>query len=107
MLCTHTHIRHTLAHAHKKTYMYHWKLIVYRSGSRSCSRSLSRSLSQTLIIDLLIKGAEDINICYLILALKLNMRYFGRVSPEAKGAWEPMKLSKSFIKVYMMLITHL
>ena len=84
--------------------MHSWDLIVFRSGSGSLFRSLFRSLSQTLIVDFLVRKAEDINICYLILALKLNMRYFGRVSPGAKGAWEPMILTAYFIEVYMMLI---
>eukprot|EP00802_Teleaulax_amphioxeia_P020577 Tamp_20869.p1 GENE.Tamp_20869~~Tamp_20869.p1 ORF type:complete len:187 (+),score=13.63 Tamp_20869:3-563(+) len=64
--------------------------------------------AQTLIVDFLVRKAEDINICYLILALKLNMRYFGRVSPGAKGAWEPMILTAYFIEeVVTLLQTHL
>ncbi len=32
------------------------------------------------MIDFLVNGGQDVNICYLILSLKLKLRYFGTFS---------------------------
>ena len=59
--------------------------------------------ARTLVIDFLVEGAQDINICYFILAMKLNLRYFARI-PQGANHRRVMTLPPKFIREVVALL---